>query len=137
MPQPSSTPIGEYVRAQLAARRMSARELARRAGMSPNTVSVLLRGLAEPRKGTLERLAAALGVPFEDLRAAMDATLAPASAPDAIAIASDRARAPYLAALARLPAGALRLLARMARAFDEMTEEDRALLDRIGRREDA
>lgn len=52
---------------RMAARQMSGRDLAARAGVSPQTVSGMLNCRRVPRRGTLDRVAAALGCEVTEL----------------------------------------------------------------------
>lgn len=59
--------VAEEIRALLARRRVSGRELSRRLGVSPPWVSLRLTGSQEIGLNDLERIAAALGVTIVDL----------------------------------------------------------------------
>lgn len=58
--------VGERVKAIRESRHMSLRELARRSGLSVNTVSLIERGDNSPTVASLHRLAAALGSSITD-----------------------------------------------------------------------
>lgn len=64
-------------------RRLSQRELARRTGLSPTTISELEQGLHEPRLGTLLALREGLGVgSIEELLGPMPSSTLTTSADD-------------------------------------------------------
>lgn len=63
-PQPS---LGKAVRALRSERDLSLRAFAPRAGLTPNTLSLIERGEANPTWGTVRRIAAALDVSIGDL----------------------------------------------------------------------
>ncbi len=57
--------VSRELRAEAKRKRLSARELARMAGMSPTTVSAVLKGTASTTVGSLVRIADALGLSVE------------------------------------------------------------------------
>jgi transcriptional regulator with XRE-family HTH domain len=59
--------FGDYLRDVMRSRNISARQVAAFAELSPNTVSLWLRGAATPQPDTLRKLAKGLNVPFTDL----------------------------------------------------------------------
>jgi transcriptional regulator with XRE-family HTH domain len=59
--------IGDRLRELREQRAMTQRELARAAGISPNTVAVLERSKAQPNMSTVRKLAQALGVDPSEL----------------------------------------------------------------------
>jgi len=59
--------IGERLRELRARRYLTQRELAARAGMSPATIAKLETDVAEPRPGTIRKLAEALEVHPDEL----------------------------------------------------------------------
>lgn len=62
-----SAHVAEEIRALLARRKMSGRELARRLGVSPNWVSLRTSGEQEIGLNDLQRIASILGVSVSDL----------------------------------------------------------------------
>ena len=132
------TPLGDFLRAELDRLGWSGRELAKQAGVSPNTVSQLLRGTeSDPRFETLEALASVLGRSVEDLRRLADANLRPAgAASNEVTISTDPQRARYLRPLSRLPPAVLSFLADVARRLDALAEEDKRDLERRERGEE-
>jgi transcriptional regulator with XRE-family HTH domain len=69
-PAPPASGFAAYLAALMRRRRLSGRQVASYAGVSPNTVNLWLRG-AEPRRESLRKLARGLGLPqVEVLRAA-------------------------------------------------------------------
>jgi transcriptional regulator with XRE-family HTH domain len=59
---PTMVHIGERLRELRTRKYLTQRELAARAGMSPATIAKLETDVAEPRPGTIRKLAAALEV---------------------------------------------------------------------------
>src|SRR3712207_5708335 len=65
--------VGDQIRILRWDKRMKQGELARRAGLSQNSVSSIENGKSMPSVGTVVRIARALGVPPSDLLEAMAA----------------------------------------------------------------
>ena len=68
MPEPHG-PLGAYIDARRQELGLSWRRLSYRAGLSPETVTMLVKreGVSQPRAETLKAIAKALGVPYEKL----------------------------------------------------------------------
>jgi transcriptional regulator with XRE-family HTH domain len=57
----------ERLRIERARQRLTVRQLAKKAGVNPGTISELERGVREPYPATLGKIAAALNIPVEEL----------------------------------------------------------------------
>src|SRR5512139_1118623 len=64
LPSAQSVDVGQRLQTLREARGMSQRRLAAASGLSPNALSQIERGNVSPSVSTLNRLAAALGVPI-------------------------------------------------------------------------
>lgn len=64
-----TNPLGEYIRQRRDVLNMSLRQLAERSGYSRGSLSLIENGLRAPTPETLQRIAEALRVDYEDLYA--------------------------------------------------------------------
>jgi transcriptional regulator with XRE-family HTH domain len=95
--------LGQYVQRKRKEQELSQRKLAKRAGLSPNTVNKIEGDEVKPDSETLEKLADALRIPMSYLTDAMQGRMTPAD------------KHPIVGILDELPPNAQTLIENIAR----------------------